>query len=166
MNSQPDKNGLSLVHDLFNCPICTNITSLNAKPQPFITKIEIEPEIQNWLPTLKPADTIRIRTDEEKNWDKKESGIARNDHPRSYNVLNEKGNLIIRNRRHIITTNEKCVVRHNYENGKEPSETILRKTVIPLRTDIPSNIAASSARIKSRRKGKETKEEFGGMLSR
>ena len=160
LNSQPDKIGLSLAHNLFNCP------SLKAQPSPFITKIEIEPEIQNRLPTLKSADTISIRTDKEETWDKKESGIARNDHPRSYNVLNEKDNLIIRNRHHIIPTNEKFIVRHDYEYIKKPSETILRKTIVPLRTDIPSNIPAPSARAKSRRKGKETKEVFGGMLSR
>ena len=52
------------------------------KPQPRpTTKTTIEPETHNWLPTLKPGDTIRIRMDKEKIWDTKESVIAQNDHP-------------------------------------------------------------------------------------
>ena len=54
----------------------------------------------------KPGDSVRIRTDEEKSWDKKRSVIASNDRPCSYNVLNEKGNLIIRNHCHFIPTND------------------------------------------------------------
>ena len=38
----------------------------------------IEPETQNCLSTLKPGDTVRIRTEEEKTWDKKGSVIAPN----------------------------------------------------------------------------------------
>ena len=83
-------------------------------------KTATEPETQNCLSTLKSGDA-RIRTDEEKTWDKKGSVIAPNDRPRSYNVLNEKGNLIIRNRRHLIQTNGKFIVKYNYDNILEPS---------------------------------------------
>ena len=66
-------------------------------------------------------------------------------------VLNEKGNLIIRNRRLLITTNEKFIVKNDYESIIEPSETTSRDTIAQLRTDIPSNIVPSSARTKSGR---------------
>ena len=36
----------------------------------------IEPETQNRLSTLKPGDTFRIRTDQERTWDKKGLVIA------------------------------------------------------------------------------------------
>ena len=65
--------------------------------------------------------------------------------------LNEKGNLIIRNRRLLITTNEKFIVKNDYESIIEPSETTSRDTIAQLRTDIPSNIVPSSARTKSGR---------------
>ena len=77
LNSQSNENGLSLAHKLFNNPIHSN--------QPFIkppsiksstTKTANEPKTQNRLSTLKPGDTVRIRTDEEKIWDKKASIIA------------------------------------------------------------------------------------------
>ena len=111
----------------------------------------IEPEIQNHLSTLKPGDTVSIRTDEEKTWYKKGSVIAPNDRPRSYNVLNEKGNLIIRNRRHLIPTNEKLIVKHDYDKIIEPSETTSQKTLVQTKTDIPSNITTSPVRTKFRR---------------
>ena len=55
-------------------------------------------------------------------------------------VLNEKGNLIIRNLHQLIPIKEKFIVKHNYENIIEPSETTSWKTVVPPRTDTPSNI--------------------------
>ena len=113
-------------------------------------KQQLNLETQNRLQILKPGDTVRIRTDEDKIWDKKGSVIACNNRPRSYNVLNEKGNLIIKNRLHLIQINEKCIVKHDYENIIEPSETT-QKNVVPPRTDIPSNIAALLVRTKSGR---------------
>ena len=130
MNSQPDQNGLSLAHKLFNRSIRTNLPSVKPQPKSSTTKTAIESKTQNRLSTLKLGDTVKIRTDEEKTWGKKGSIIAPNDRPRSYNVLNEKGNLVIRNRRNLILTNEKLIVKHDYDNIIEPSETLSRKTVV------------------------------------
>ena len=68
--------------------------------------------------------------------DKKGSVIAPNDHPHLYKVFNEKGNLIITNCHHLIPTNEKFIVKHNYDNTLEPRETALQKTAVQARTDI------------------------------
>ena len=122
MNSQPDENGLSPAHKLFNNPIRTNLPSVKPQPRP-ATKTAIEPETQNHLSTSKPRDTIRIRTNNEKTWNKKGSVIAPNDRPHSYNSLYEKGNLIIRNRCHLIPTSKKFIIKHDYDNIIEPSET-------------------------------------------
>ena len=92
-----------------------------------ITGAEIDPETQNQLPTLKPGDTIRKRTDEGKTGDKKESVIVQNDYPCLYNVINEKGNLIIRNHYHLIATNKKFIFKHYYESIIEPSKTTSQK---------------------------------------
>ena len=144
MNSQPDENGLSLAHTLFNRPICTNLTSAKPQPKPSTTNRAIEPETQNCLSILKPRDTIRIRTDKEKIWDKKRSVIAPNDCPCSYNVSNKKSNLTIGNYHHLIPKNEKLIVKHDYDNIIEPSETTLQKT------QIPSNITTPPVRTKPR----------------
>ena len=102
---------MSPAHKLFNRPIRPNLPSAKPQPKPSTTTTAIEPEIQNHLSTLEPGDTVRIRTNEEKTWDKKVLVIAPDDHPCSYNVLNEKGNLIIRNHHHLIPTNEKFIVK-------------------------------------------------------
>ena len=88
MNSPPAENGLSPAHKLFNHPIRTNLPSVKPYTKPSNIETATEPETQNRLPTLKPGGTVRIRTDEEKTWDKKGSVIAHNDHPPLY-VLNE-----------------------------------------------------------------------------
>ena len=124
---------------------------MKPQPKPSTTETAIEPETQNRLQTLKPGDTVRIRTNKEKTWDSKGWFIASNDGPRSYNILNKNVNLIIRNRRHLIPTNMKFSVKHYYENVIEPNETPSRKTVAPARTDILSNIVAPSVRTKSER---------------
>ena len=66
LNSQPEENGLSPVHKLLSHPIHSNLPSLKPQPKPSTTKKAIEPETQKCLSTLKPGDTDRIRTDEEK----------------------------------------------------------------------------------------------------
>ena len=94
---------MSPARKLFNRPIHTNLPSAKQQSQPSTTTAAIETETQNRLSTLKPGDTVRIRTDEEKTWDRKGSVIAPNDRPRSCNVLNEKSNLIIRNRQQMTS---------------------------------------------------------------
>ena len=60
-------------------------------------------------------------------WDKKGSVNAQNDHPRSYDILNKKGNSSIRNYCHLIPKNEKFVVKHHYENIIEPGKKYHKK---------------------------------------
>ena len=157
LNSQSDKNGFSLAHKLFNRPIRINLPSAKPQPKPSTTTTAIEPETQNRLSTLKPGDTVRIRTGKEKTWHKKGSAIAPNDRPRLYNTLNEKGNLIIRNRRHLIPRNEKFIVKQGYDNVIEPSETTSQKTFVQTKTDIPLNIITPPVRTKSGRIIKNSK---------
>ena len=80
MNSQPNENGLSPAHKLFNGPTHTYIHIPSLKPQPKFSTTEtaIDPETQNQLLTLKPGDTIKRRTNKEKAWDKKGSVISSN----------------------------------------------------------------------------------------
>ena len=157
LNSQPDENGLSLTHKLFNRPIRTNLTSAKPHPKTSTTNTATEPETQNRLSSLKPGDTVRIITDEEKTWEKKRSDFAPINPPRSYNILNEKGNLIIRNSRHLIPSNEKFIVKHDYDNIIELSGKTSQKTVVQAKTEIPSNITAPPVKTRSGRIIKKTK---------
>ena len=81
-----------------NYPIHTNLPSAKSQPTPSA----IQQLNQNHVSTLKPGDARRMRTNEEKTWDKKGSVIAPNDCPHTYNILNEKGNLIIINCYHLF----------------------------------------------------------------
>ena len=57
---------MSPARKLFNRPIHTNLPSAKRQPKPSTTTAAIETETQNRLSTLKPEDTVGIRTDEEK----------------------------------------------------------------------------------------------------
>ena len=135
MNSQPDKNGLPPAHKLFNRPFLTNLPSATPQPKPSTTNTATETETLNCLSTIAP-----------------------NDHPRSYNVLNERGNLINRTRRHLISTNEKFIVKHNYDDIIEPRETAPQKTLVQTKSDIPSNSTTPPVRTKSGRISKKQKK--------
>ena len=118
-----------------------NLPSAKPQAEPSTTKTAIEPEMQNHLLTFKPGDIVRIRTKKNKTLDEKGSAIGPNNRPHPYNVLIEKGNLIIRNCCQLIPANEKFIVKHDYDNTMELSKTTLQKTVVQARTDITSNIA-------------------------
>ena len=90
----------------------------------------------------------------------KGSVIATNDRSRSYNVLNEKGNSIIRNRRHLIPTNEILIDKHDYDNIIEPSEATSQKTFVQAKTDISSIITTPPVRTKSGRIIKKPKRHL------
>ena len=79
---------------------------------------------------------LRIRTDEQNLWDKKGIVIKQNKRPRSHDVLNENGNVMIRNSRHLIPTNEKFTEKFSYDNiippiNKLPERVAPRK--LPIR---------------------------------
>ena len=108
-----------------------------------LNHLPVKQVIQKSRVTLKAGDTIKIRTNKEETWDKIGSVIAPNNCPGSY-VLNVKGNFVIRNHRHLISTNKDFFVKRDYENITQLSKVTSRKTVTSPRTDIPSNIVASS----------------------
>ena len=43
--------------------------------------------------------------------------------PQSYNILNERGNVLARNRCHLIPTTEKFNIKHDYDNAIPVSNT-------------------------------------------
>ena len=88
---------------------------------------------------------------------RKDRLLPPNDRPLSYNVLNEKDNLIIRNRRHLIPTSEKFIAKHDYDNIIEPREMTSQKTLVQAKTDLPSNTTIPPVRTKSGRISKKSK---------
>ena len=56
-------------HSVHNRPIYTNLPFIKPQPKPSTAKTAIDPETQNRPSTLKPGDTVKIRTDKEKTLD-------------------------------------------------------------------------------------------------
>ena len=46
-----------------------------------------------------------------------------NNRPQSYDILNERGNVLARNRRHVIPTTERFNIKHDYDNTIQISNT-------------------------------------------
>ena len=68
------------------------------------------------LMPIEPETTVRIYSKDQKNWSNKGKIISQSSQPRSYNVLNERRNVIRRNRRHLIPTNEDFEPKMNYDD--------------------------------------------------
>ena len=73
----------------------------------FVTKTPRPRKTIHSLQNISQGNTIRIRPDEQNLWGKKGIAIKENSRPRSHNVLNENRDVMIRNHRHLITTNKK-----------------------------------------------------------
>ena len=129
MNSQPDNNGISPAQKLFNRNTRTNLPSFQSLSKTAHTNIPIFSEKKAKLPEIDPGTTVRIRTDEEKTWNKQGTIISKNNRPRSYNVLNEKGNILTRNRRHLIPSKEKFTPKYTYENIVPPDAITIPQSV-------------------------------------
>ena len=85
------------------------------------------------LLNISQGNTVRIRTDEQNLWGKKSIVIKQNNRPLLYNVLNENRNVMIRNHRHFILTNEKFTDKFSYNNIIPPT-TKSPESIAPLQT--------------------------------
>ena len=109
--SQTDHSGTSPAEKLFGHNLRTILPLLIPSNQSVVTeKHTITQNLRRKLPKIAPGTTVRIRTDL---WDKI---LSQNNRPRPYDILNEKGNTLARNRRHLIPTTEKFNIKHDYDN--------------------------------------------------
>ena len=81
------------------------------------------------FPNISQGNTVRILTDEQNLWDKKSIVIKQNNRPQLYDVLNKNENVIIRNRWHLMPTDEKFTDKSCYDN------------IIPPTTKLPESVA-------------------------
>ena len=68
------------------------------------------------LTNIKPGTTVRIRTDKEISWSQKGKVVRKCKQPRAYLVMNEKGNIVRRNRRHLLPTKESFKATTDYND--------------------------------------------------
>ena len=124
LNLLPDQNGTSPAEKLFGRKLRTTLPSLIPSTQSIATeKHTITQNLGRNLPEIAPGKTVRIRTDAQNIWDKKGIVVSQNNRPRLYDILNERGNIITRNRRHLLPTTEKFNIKHDYDNAIPVSNT-------------------------------------------
>ena len=86
-------------------------------------KYENDPKHKD-MKEIEPTSTVRIykRDKREGNWKQKGKLISKRKEPRSYNVLNEKRDIIRRNRSQLMPTNEVFESNTEYESDEEVSD--------------------------------------------
>ena len=86
--------------------ILSTSTPPNLKKSQANTKARYDKQAKD-LPDIQPGTVVRIRTKEDKNWNQLSNVVAKCAEPRSYRVLNDKGNIVRRNRRQLLPCKEK-----------------------------------------------------------
>ena len=112
LNTAPDKDGHSPASIMFGRNTRTTLPS-HVKP-PSMNHVTTNKKMKEQydrksrdLSSLEPNTTVRIYSkNKDGNWKKKGMVLSRRVEPRSYNILNEKGNVIRRNRWQLLPTNE------------------------------------------------------------
>ena len=59
---------------------------------------------------------MRIQTDGQNLWNKKGTFVGQNNRPRSYDILNKRGNVLPKNRRHLILATRRFNIKHDSDN--------------------------------------------------
>ncbi len=118
LNTIPGSDGISPAMRLFNRHPRTTLPSLLQHPPPAVSSKRAE-RLNNRntkdLPSIRPGSVVRMRVNGDKDWRKKGKVIEKSTEPRSYRVLNEKGNIVRRNRRHLIPCHDRFNIQHDYD---------------------------------------------------
>ena len=136
LNTTPSRDGLSPAFKMFNRHPCTTLPSAVLNSHHCIAKDPKPKEHHDKrakdLPELQPGTVVRMRIDTDKSW--KETGkiVEKCEQPHSYFVMNSKGNIVRRNRRHLLPTAEKFQIHPNYDTLPTClSETTQEQSVQP-----------------------------------
>ena len=116
LNSQSDQNVTSSAQKLFGHKLRTTLPSLIPFTQTMTTENHtVTHSLKCNLPEIAPGTAVQIRTNEQNLWDKKGIAVGQNNWPPSHNILNERGNILARNCRHLIPTTEKLNINNDYD---------------------------------------------------
>lgn len=117
LNTIPGSDGISPAIRLFNRNPRTLLPSLIQHPPSVSANRTKRPDNRNTkdLPSIRPGSVVRMRVPGDKDWRNKGKVIEKSKEPRSYRVLNEKGNIVRRNRRHLIPCHDRFSIQHDYD---------------------------------------------------
>ena len=123
LNTTPGPDGLSPSFKLFNCVARMTLPTFESKPVTHLTpdhqmKQSYDKHSRD-LSILHPGDVVRMRLNNEKSWSQQGKVIETCKEPRFYNVMNERGNVVRRNRRHLLPSHEKFEIHNEDENLEE-----------------------------------------------
>ena len=101
LNTTPDDKGNSPASTLFNRRPRTNLITIKSEgnarytPKSIVDKNRYDSRSKD-LQEIKPNTSVRIFNRNKKmgNWKQRGKVIAKRDEPRSYDIVNEKGNVI------------------------------------------------------------------------
>ena len=128
LNTTPNSDGHSPAYKLYQRNPRTTLPSVSTQPPcPLSPKRKLKQSYDQHarnLPTLLPGTTVRVRTDKDTDWSKKGKVVEKCSEPRSYRILNQQGNVVRRNRRHLLPTKETFKVENddNYDDLKLSSK--------------------------------------------
>ena len=118
LNTIPGSGGISPAIRLFNRNPRTTLPSLIQQPPSAVfPKRAKRPSKKTTkdLPSIRPGSVVRMRVNEDSDLSKKGKVIQKSTEPRLYRVLNEKGNVVRCNRRHLIPCQDKFNIKHDYD---------------------------------------------------
>ncbi len=117
LNTTPGNDGNSPAYKMYHPNLRTTFPTGAVPPFNLISKVKdaYDQHARN-LKSFKPGTTVRIRTDKQQSWSQKGRAVQKCRELRTYIVLNEKGNMVRRNRRHLLPTQEPFKVAGNYDD--------------------------------------------------
>ncbi|CAB4005693.1 Transposon Ty3-I Gag-Pol poly [Paramuricea clavata] len=93
------------------------------------------------LPDIQPGTVVLIRAKEDEKWSQLGKVVEKCAEPRSYRVLNDKGNIVRRNRRHLIPCKNRFQIRNDLDYDD------LEVTTRPSSPEPPNEIVTRSGRV-------------------
>ena len=128
LRTTPGKDNTTPAQKLMGRTLRTNLPSIKpplktSRPTTMskATTAHYNASAQN-LPVLHPGDNVRLR--DGRNWSREGTVVVPDQNPRSYHVRTETGNVLRRNRRHLIKIN-----KHHLPNLPNPLSQLL--TLLP-----------------------------------
>lgn len=100
MNSTPDATGVSPAERLLGRQTRTQLPSM--QPNRYAMQKNKQGIKTAETSNIEPGTPVRIRYDNDPSWSRKGEIIGKRSEPRSYDVMNEKGNVVRVNERHIL----------------------------------------------------------------
>ena len=149
INTTPDISGKSPAEKLFGRHTRSQIPSMRTSRSP------TEETARN-NGQLSPGAPVRIRYDTDKSWSRRGTIVRKRAEPRSYDILNEKGNTVRVNERHILpdsSTSSSSNISVKLEDdildnilstdteGRETAQTV-PDSVVHLTADTPTTTPA------------------------